>query len=205
MQRKTAVIGLLLVVGCGWLLSSCGPGRPRDDAGLVVLEEEPPAEALTTAQETADALGKEVVAALFRELEGGNPIEAIEVCAVVAQEMVASYASEGIAVRRVSRRFRNPADEPDAYERDKLAELQELHERSNLPAETAEVVIENGAKRLRYLKPIVVKQPCLMCHGPVGQIDDAVLDAIHSRYPGDRAIGYEVDDLRGAISVTIEL
>jgi hypothetical protein len=205
MRRKTAIIGLLFVVGCGWLLSSCGSGKPKIDAGAVVLEEEPPAEALATAQETAEAFGKQLVAALFRELEGGNPIEAIEVCAVVAQEIAASYATEGITVRRVSRRVRNPADEPDAYERVKLEELQGLHDRGSLPSETAEVVMQSGAKRLRYLKPIVVKQPCLMCHGPVGQIDDEVLDTIHRRYPGDRAIGYEVDDLRGAISVTIPL
>ncbi len=63
----------------------------------------------------------------------------------------------------------------------------------------------HGTKSLRYLKPLVLKQPCLMCHGPVGQIDSEVLEVIRSRYPADRAIGFEVDDLRGAISVTVEL
>lgn len=205
MRGKKAVIGWLFLAGLAGLLSACAPEGSSPQTGPVVLDEQPPEEAVARARMTAEALSTEVVSRLFLELEDGNPVNAIEVCSEAAQELADSYSKDGLLVRRVSRRFRNPADEPDEYEYAKLAALQDLHDRGELPTDTAEVVMMHGTKSLRYLKPLVLKQPCLMCHGPVGQIDSEVLDVIRSRYPGDRAIGFEVDDLRGAISVTVEL
>jgi hypothetical protein len=192
------------LVVLAWLGLSCGPsdGAPT---GPVVLDETPPPEVVAVARDTADALGAELVAVLFRELESGNPIDAIEICAIRAQEMSAVYSEQGLKVRRVSRRFRNPANEPDAYEYRKLRELQALHDRGELPVETADVVLVDDVRILRYMKPIVFKPPCAICHGRVSEIDDDVLDVILSSYPGDRAIGFSVDDLRGAFSVEIEL
>ncbi len=71
--------------------------------------------------------------------------------------------------------------------------------------ESIQVIREGGTKSLRYMKPIVIKQPCMMCHGQVGEIDDTVLDSIHTKYPGDQAIGYKVGDLRGAFTVIVDL
>lgn len=188
------------------LLGGAGCSAPVDPAQeTVVLEEAPPPEALGTARETADELGRELVSTLFRELEAGNPAEAIEICAVKAQEITATYAEAGVDIRRVSRRFRNPLNEPDAYEYRKLKEFESLHNRGLLPVETAEVVEVDGVRTLRYMKPIVLKQPCVMCHGQLAEIDEPVLDKIHAKYPADRAIGFEVDDLRGAISVQVAL
>jgi hypothetical protein len=119
--------------------------------------------------------------------------------------MSARYSTEGLRIRRVSRRFRNPADEPDEYEQTRLDQLQVLHDKQELPAESIQVVRDGGNKSLRYMKPIVIKQPCVMCHGQVSEIDDAVLDTIHSKYPGDTAIGYKVGDLRGAFTVVVDL
>ena len=197
---SVSFVSLLLVLG----LAGCqAPDAPTQT--VVVLDEVPPPEAVEAARATAEQLGSELVATLFRELEAGNPAAAIHVCAIKAQEMTAEFAREGLTVRRVSRRFRNPANEPDDYEYRKLRDLEALHDRGELPREIAEVVSAQGVRTLRYMKPIVLKQPCVMCHGRVQQIDDAVLDTIRSRYPGDRAIGFEVDDLRGAISVQVAL
>lgn len=206
MNRNGAWCGALrcsipVLAVCLW--TACG--TPPVETGPVALDEPPPAEAVAQARETADALGREVVAALFRELEAGDPLKAMDACAVEAQRLSAEHSRDGLKVRRVSRQFRNPADEPDLYEYRRLGELEALHERGELPAESVQVVTQGGKKSLRYLKPILLKQPCLACHGPVEQIDDTVLDAIHARYPGDRAIGFEVDDLRGAISVSVPL
>lgn len=205
MRGKKGVVGSLLIVGVMCVLASCAPAEPPVETGWVVLEEEAPAEAVTRARETADAFGGELVSTLFRELEDGDPINAIHVCSEKAQEMSADFSTEDLRIRRVSRRFRNPADEPDDYEQTRLDQLQALHDRQELPTESIQVVRDGGTKSLRYMKPIVIKQPCMMCHGQVGEIDDTVLDSIHSKYPGDQAIGYKVGDLRGAFTVIVDL
>ena len=202
MRGKKVLVGSLLIVGLIWSFSSCGP---TVETGWILLDEEAPVEAVAQARDTADEFGSELVSTLFRELEDGNPLNAIYVCSTKAQEMSASYSKENLTIRRVSRRFRNPADEPDAYELHRLGELQALHDRGELPTESIQLIRADGTKSVRYMKPIVIKQPCLMCHGQVGEIDDAVLDTIRSQYPRDEAIGYEVGDLRGAITVTVEL
>jgi hypothetical protein len=205
MRGNKVVVGSLLFVGVMWLLASCAPAEPPVETGWVVLEEDAPAEAVTRARETADAFGGELVSTLFRELENGNPITAIHVCSEKAQEMSARFSTENLRIRRVSRRYRNPADEPDDYELVRLDQLQALHDRQELPTESIQVVREGGTKSLRYMKPIVIKPPCMVCHGQVGEIDDTVLDSIHSKYPGDQAIGYKVGDLRGAFTVIVDL
>ena len=205
MRGKKVVVGTLLIVGVMWMLASCTSSEPPVETGWVVLEEEAPAEAVTRARETADAFGGELISTLFRELEDGNPINAIHVCSEKAQEMSVRFSTESLRIRRVSRRYRNPADEPDEYELARLDQLQALHDRQELPTESVQVVREGGTKSLRYMKPIVIKQPCMLCHGQVGEIDDTVLDSIHSKYPGDQAIGYKVGDLRGAFTVVVDL
>jgi hypothetical protein len=205
MRGKKAVFGTMFVVSFVGLFGACATIEKTEEAGWVVLDEEAPADAIERARGTADSYGNQLVSTLFRELEDGDPANAIHVCAVAAQEMAADFSSDGLKIRRVSRRFRNVADEPDAYEYDRLDELQALHDRNELPIESIQVVREGGKKSLRYMKPIVTKQPCMMCHGQVSEIDDAVLDEIHSNYPGDQAIGYKVGDLRGAFTVIVDL
>jgi hypothetical protein len=56
---------------------------------------------------------------------------------------------------------------------------------------------------LRLLRPIVMGEPCLACHGPVEGINPRVLELIRAAYPEDLAVGYQAGDLRGAVSVLL--
>ena len=60
-------------------------------------------------------------------------------------------------------------------------------------------------RQLRYLRPLKIVSPCLACHGDPERIDPQVLEVLRERYPEDRAVGYSPGDLRGAISVTVDL
>jgi hypothetical protein len=126
----------------------------------------------------------------------------------VALDLARTHEREGWRVRRVSDRLRNPADAPDAWEVRQLALFEERHRAKPLDAdaEAWEVVREDGRRALRYAKPVVIPgELCLRCHGDPATFDAALRDSLSLRYPDDRATGYRVGDLRGAISVRIPL
>lgn len=158
------------------------------------------------AREAAAKLSEEIRGLLARELGAGGFTGAVKACSELAQERTREFARKsGTAIRRVSTRHRNPANAPDAYERRKLAEFERLLAKKELPAESSETVTEDGRRILRYLKPLVVQGMCLTCHGAQEQIPAEVRRVLARRYPKDLATGYRAGELRGAISVKLEL
>ena len=115
---------------------------------------------------------------------------------------------EGWRIRQVSGRYRNPADGRDEYETRVLAEFAASKARGEFYADTehVEVVAEEGRTHLRYLKPITVGSPiCLSCLGGPQDISPEVRSELQRLYPDDRAVGYRMADLRGAVSAKIPL
>ena len=184
------------------MLCCAGCAPAPDDEGAVIAGEPSPA-TVARARQAADALGAELMDRLVDAVAEGGPVAAIRVCSEVAQSVAASHSSEDLSVRRVSLKARNPADEPDPYERRKLEELERLHAEGRLPEEWVERVAHDGGTAVRYLRPIVVIEACLGCHGTPERIDPEVRGLIEERYPEDRALGYGEGDLRGAISVLV--
>lgn len=66
-------------------------------------------------------------------------------------------------------------------------------------------VDEEGRRELRYVRPLVMAELCLQCHGPVEGIDASTRALIAERYPGDEAVGFAVGELRGIVSVRVPL
>jgi hypothetical protein len=71
--------------------------------------------------------------------------------------------------------------------------------------EYVEVIDEGGQKYLRYMRPLVALPLCINCHGPKENISAEVKTILSEKYPEDRATGFLVGDLRGAVSVKILL
>lgn len=159
--------------------------------------------AVTRAREAANALGKDLQALLFGQLEKGGPVTAIAFCADSAQVRTARHASEGVYLRRVSLKVRNPANSPDAVERATLEALAAQYASGTLPAERVEVRGKGAGRQVHYIRPILVQEKCLSCHGDPTLIDPAVKQVLTARYPVDAAVGYRPGDLRGAISVRV--
>jgi len=189
--------GIVRVGLVGWIALTATAGRAQDVA------KEPGAAALERARAAAAALSTELRERLMEEMKAGGPVQGVKVCSEVAPSYAARHSVDGLAVRRVSERWRNPADEPDAYEAAKLAELAAAHAKGVLPAETHEWVGGGAQRVLRYLKPITIGGPCLACHGDPAAMRPEVAATIRERYPQDRATGYRDGDLRGAVSVTV--
>jgi hypothetical protein len=191
--KPTLAVSLLVALACVPSAKEAPPAPPTaaDTAAIV------------RAREAANALGKDLQGLLFSQLERGGPVSAIAFCADSAQARTARHASEGVYVRRVSLRVRNPANTPDAVERAALGSLASSHASGQLPAELVEVRGGGNDRQLHYLRPIIVQEKCLSCHGDAAQIDPAVQQVLTARYPTDAAAGYRAGDLRGAISVRV--
>jgi len=162
--------------------------------------------ALREARQMADQLAEKIRGILFQELEKGSFPGAVRACSEVAQDVTRQFNTRpGHFVRRVSLKNRNPLNVPDGYEAKKLEEFDRLQAEKKLPKEIYEVQKEGGQDALRYLKPLVALPLCITCHGPQEKIPDPVKAILKEKYPDDKATGYQAGDVRGAISVKINL
>lgn len=198
---------LLLIVavvgpGCKQAGQDTGPAQSTP----VRASQEQIDTATDKARAAADELGRRLKQKLMLELEAGGPVAAIHVCSTVAQEVAAECSREGMTVRRVTLKVRNPADTPTAFERAKLHQFHAQHRENALPREVTVVRrTDRGEPILHYMRPIKIGGVCLNCHGAPAQLDPAVKVALRETYPDDEAVGYEAGDLRGAFSVTVPL
>lgn len=179
------------------LLAACGAGP--DEGPAVDLGEK--AQAETRAGQVADRFAEALMKELAAALEEGGPAGAVEVCGEVAARVEAeTSAAEGVTIRRTSLRIRNPVNEPDGVER----EILEGWAAGEAPASVSRVVAGPDGPLLRWMRPIRVASSCLPCHG-AEEIPEEVRANLYQRYPQDRATGFREGDLRGAFSVRIPL
>jgi len=141
---------------------------------------------------------------LQKHMKAGGPIDALNFCSDNAYnltEQVDERMGRDVSVKRISLKYRNPANAPQGSEKAILESLQTLHANAVvLPKEVVEVV---GNGSYKYYKPLLInKEVCLKCHGDVAKTPLA--EAIEERYPEDKATGYKMNDLRGAIVVTVK-
>lgn len=100
--------------------------------------------------------------------------------AMVTRELSGYAQEEGYGWFRVtSLKPVNPANKPDAFEQASL----ELFARENIP-EHIEIESTANKKTLRYIAPLLVKESCMSCH------------SVH---------GYNIGDIRGALSISIPI
>lgn len=182
-------VGCALVGATLWLSL---PALAQDDAML------------TDARKVAAAVPPKLLDMLNTQIAKDGPASAVAVCSEKAPQM-AKAASEqtGWAIRRVSLRNRNPKAVPDAWE---LAALNDFDQRTaagEKPAtlEKYELVETATGKEYRYMKALPTQQVCLACHGPSEKISPEVAEKLHTLYPADKATGYSVGQIRGAITI----
>lgn len=141
---------------------------------------------------------------LVKEMQANGIVAAVSVCSDTAQLLTNNYGiKKGIYIKRVSFKYRNENDAPNKIETEALKMFEELKQKSELKETTEffKTTEENGVTSVIYLKPILVQAPCLSCHGPLEQIGPDVKQILQKKYPNDKATGYQLDDLRGAVSI----
>lgn len=143
-------------------------------------------------------LGTQVRTKLVDAMNNGGPPNAVTVCAAEAQGIAEQVAKEtGASLGRASLKLRNPKDAPPDWVQ---AWLVEQGDRKADQAKPVEGVFDSPSGRVaRVLKPIAIDAVCLSCHGDPAQIAAPVQAVLTEKYPGDKATGYQIGDLRGAL------
>ena len=140
---------------------------------------------------------------LMAAMQAGGPEAAIAVCSERAPAIARQVSDQsGYEVSRTALRTRNDANAPDAWEAEGLEIFEAALASGASPSvmERSEIVrTEEGGAEFRWMKPILMDEPCTVCHGT--QVNESLQASIASLYPDDEATGFEVGQLRGAFSV----
>jgi len=149
------------------------------------------------AQQSFAALSGRLMAAIE---QGGIP-NAVKYCNVAALPLIDSLSNVHQAnIRRTSLKVRNRQDVPQGWEKEVLEAYQILLAEGKKPTP---MVKKLDQKRVAFAMPIFMAQPCLKCHGKLGQtLNEQHYTTIKQLYPQDQAIGYVDGDWRGMWSIT---
>lgn len=157
------------------------------------------------ARKAAGELLKKLGGTLKQEMKSNGPANAIMVCRDIAPQIAGEISrANGWRVTRVSSKVRNPMlGMADDWEHKVLTDFEARAAKGEEYKDIAfgEVVDIGGAEHYRFMKAIPVQAACLNCHGSAEQIPEGVKAGLASNYPQDRAIGYQLGELRGAISI----
>jgi hypothetical protein len=158
---------------------------------------------MKTGKQSSQLLLKTLGKNMKKNMKKGGVMGALNFCsneAYTLTETVNKQLPKGVSIKRISSQARNSANEAP---KDELAVLNTFKtmqkENIVLPKQLVQKV---NATTFKYYKPLVIKkQVCLKCHGDVK--DSNLKNEIAKKYPLDKAMGYKMGDLRGAIVVTI--
>lgn len=178
---------------------------------LAALAAGPAASALPEAAAARDAARRVIdgtVARLASALRDRGALGSLTECARATAVEAESHPAPGWSVRRVGAHWRATAVAPDAWESRGLAAFAKQQRRGTLApgASRTAVAVVAGRPVLRWLEPILVSDSlCLRCHGRACHLDAGVRDVWRTAYAHDRATGYHLGQLIGAVSVTVPI
>jgi len=164
---------------------------------------ETPQEVIDTGDKVSKELLKKLGSKLKHELQSNGLMSAITFCnenAYILTEEINLHQLEGTTVKRISLKERNPANIPSEDEKEVLEQMQKSLEKKTLP----KYIVKENTNTYKYYKPLVIKKEvCLKCHGDVSK-NEKLSNFLKEHYPNDKATGYKMNDLRGAILVEIK-
>jgi len=159
----------------------------------------------TEAKKAIMQMGAALKSHMKQNMKSGGPIQAANFCIQKAQNIthgINSNYPSGIHVKRISLKYRNPANKPSTDEKKVLQQIQKsIDTHKTIPKLIIKKITDNTYK---VYKPIFIdKGVCLVCHGEVQSRDTEAYKLIKMKYPDDKAVNYRMGDLRGAFVATI--
>ena len=170
---------------------------------LSALAGESPTDAELEQQARAkiQSFGGELKQALQSAMQEGGVEQAIHVCHDKAQEIAQRHSQSGWHIGRTSHRVRNPANQPDEWERQQLQAFLEQAQTGVAPTslKVSGRMEQAGKRTFRYMQGIGTEGLCLACHGSTLAPQTRAL--IEQYYPQDQATGFAAGELRGAFTL----
>lgn len=153
---------------------------------------------MSYAKSTKETLGKNLMGAIQKE----GVLHALSFCNVQAMPLTDSMATKhNASIKRVSDNFRNPANEANKEELEYISLFKQIVGNGEEPEP---LVVEENEK-VNFYYPIVTNDMCLKCHGTPGkEIQAETYKEIKALYSKDKAIGYEVNEVRGMWSISFD-
>ena len=194
MKKSILLLSLLSLI---LLMANCdsAPDKKKETSAIsndtVSKIKSPLENGQEMAMKTKAVMGKYLVTAIQdRGTEG-----AIEFCSTRAIQITDSMSKVlGSRIKRVAERNRNPLNKASAEE---LAYIREINA-SLARKESPKPHLKETAETYTGYYPILTDQLCLQCHGDKKtDIKPATRSIINRLYPGDKATGFKLNELRG--------
>jgi len=172
-------------------------------AGVKNNESDRLPELLKTTKVVVDPMPEKLKTLLVNEITNNGPVKAIEVCSSISPAMTkAASEKTGWNIKRVSLKNRNPEAQADKWESKAMKDFEkELAANTDALMEKGEIVKVNKKQYFRYAKGLKTGKECLLCHGKTENITPEVKAKLEEVYPKDLATGYEINQVRGIVSV----
>ncbi|WP_076419371.1 DUF3365 domain-containing protein [Colwellia sp. UCD-KL20] len=169
---------------------------------LAAAVETLPNQEIEQARSIVKSFGSNLKQVLKTSMQTGGPLKALEVCNVQAESIAAksSFLSSW-NVGRTSLKVRNENNLADDWETSVLQQFEKRKEAGEdlKSMEYSEVITSGNKSVYRYMKPIPTAGLCLTCHGT--ELSNDIQDKVKSLYPKDKAIGFNIGDIRGAFTL----
>lgn len=130
-------------------------------------------------------------------MQVGGATKAVEACQLLAPEIADQHSRAPWVVGRTALKVRNPANAPDAWEKQILEQFVRRAAAGEGLSQLTHSEIVKG--EFRMMKAIPTGEACLGCHGR--EIKPELAAVIDQRYPQDKARGFAPGELRGAFTL----
>ena len=187
------VIPILLLV----LIFSC-KDKPRSMEVTDIQEPNYKELGMAYAKGTQAVLGKNLMGAI----QNKGVAAAVTFCNEQAYPLTDSMATQYNAkIRRVSDKPRNADNQANAEE---LTYIKAFKEKL-AAGDSINPIVKEEQDKVNFYYPIITSNLCLNCHGiPEQTIAPDVIAQLSHLYPQDKAMGYDVDEVRGLWSIVFE-
>jgi len=147
---------------------------------------------------TKAVLGKNLMGTIQQK----GILEALAFCNVKAYPLTDSMSvAHNAVIKRVSDKPRNQNNKANAEELGYIKTFKQVIANKEEP----DPIVKEIGNKVHVYYPITTNAMCLQCHGkPNETIEKSTFAKITSLYPNDKAIGYDVNEVRGIWSITFD-
>jgi hypothetical protein len=195
-QCAMKLIQLYLLIPA-FLFFSCSNNPPQN-----ILNEDSYSQYLERGGTISAQAQSALLSHVSEAMKQGGSSYAVEFCNLKASGITDSLDNKyNCSISRVSVKNRNPDNDLTTDTEKQLWDyFLSVHENRMIH----DTVVQSGSMVVYYKPILTAMQACLQCHGQKEQIDKDTYSKIMELYPEDKAIGYEMNELRGLWKIEFE-